>query len=43
MDNLGKLAKPYRVEDGRPFRLLDFDPADTGKMQLKEEAAAELR
>src|SRR5271166_787300 len=43
MKNLGKLAKPYRVEDGKHFRLRDFDPADTGKMRSKEHATAELR
>ncbi len=32
----GKLAKPYRVEDGKEFRLKDFDPGDTGKLPSKE-------
>jgi PPK2 family polyphosphate:nucleotide phosphotransferase len=32
----GKLAKPYRVEDGKEFRLRDFDPGDTGKLSSKE-------
>jgi PPK2 family polyphosphate:nucleotide phosphotransferase len=33
-----KLAKPYRIEQGKNFRLKDFDPADTGKLDSKEEA-----
>ena len=33
MTKLGKLAKPYRIERGKHFRLKDFDPADTGKME----------
>ena len=33
-----KLAKPYRVEHGKDFRLKDCDPADTGKMRSKEHA-----
>jgi len=40
---LGILAKPYRVEDGKRFRLEDFDPADTGNMRSKERAAAALQ
>jgi PPK2 family polyphosphate:nucleotide phosphotransferase len=43
MKNLRQLAKPYRVEDGKRFRLKDFDPADTGKMRSKEHAAAALQ
>ncbi len=43
MNNLGKLAKPYRVEDGKHFRLRNFDPTDTGKMKSKEQGAAELQ
>jgi PPK2 family polyphosphate:nucleotide phosphotransferase len=43
MKKLGQLAMPYRVEDGKHFRLRDFDPADTGKMRSKEHAAAELQ
>jgi PPK2 family polyphosphate:nucleotide phosphotransferase len=33
-----KLAKPYRVEDGAKFRLKDFDPGDTGKINSKQQA-----
>jgi PPK2 family polyphosphate:nucleotide phosphotransferase len=31
-----KLVKPYRVENGKKFRLKDFDPADTGQVHSKE-------
>ncbi len=34
----GKLAKPYRVENGKKFRLKDFDPGDTGPVKSKEHA-----
>jgi len=30
------LAKSYRVEDGKHFRLKDFDPADTGHWSVKQ-------
>jgi len=43
MNNLGKLAKPYRVDDGKHFRLRDFDPADTSKIRSKEQAATQLQ
>ena len=43
MNNLGKFSKPYRIDDGKNFRLRDFDPADTGNMKSKEQAAAELQ
>jgi PPK2 family polyphosphate:nucleotide phosphotransferase len=33
-----KLIKPYRIDDGRKFRLQDFDPADTGHIDSKEQA-----
>jgi PPK2 family polyphosphate:nucleotide phosphotransferase len=33
-----KLAKPYRVDDGKKFRLKDFDPGDTGHLHSKEHA-----
>src|SRR4029077_11379375 len=35
---VGKLAKTYRVESGKHFRLKDFDPADTANWQSKEHA-----
>lgn len=43
MRKLGQLANPYRVDDGKRFRLNDFDPADRGKMRSKEQAAAALQ
>ena len=43
MKKLGELAQPYRVEDGKHFRLRDFDPGDTEKLKSKEQAAAELQ
>ncbi len=42
MKQLKQLAEPYRVEDGRRFRLRDFEPEDTGTIQSKQDAAAEL-
>jgi PPK2 family polyphosphate:nucleotide phosphotransferase len=33
-----KLVKPYCIEDGKKFRLKDFDPADTGHVHSKEHA-----
>jgi PPK2 family polyphosphate:nucleotide phosphotransferase len=36
--NWAKIAKPYRVEQGKAFRLKDFDPADTGHVKSKEHA-----
>ncbi len=43
MNKLGQLAKPYRVEDGKHFRLRDFHPGDTGTITSKRHAAAELQ
>jgi PPK2 family polyphosphate:nucleotide phosphotransferase len=43
MKKLGQLATQYRVENGKRFRLKDFDPADTGKMRSKEHAVAALQ
>ncbi len=43
MKKLGQLAESYRVEDGKHFRLRDFDPGDTGKMKSKQYAAGELQ
>lgn len=39
----GKLAKTYRVESGKHFRLKDFNPADTGHLHSKENAEEALR
>jgi PPK2 family polyphosphate:nucleotide phosphotransferase len=38
----GKIGKEYRVENGKHFRLKDFDPADTGDWKSKEAAAKAL-
>ena len=38
-----KLVKSYRVEDGKHFRLEDFDPADTGEWTSAEEAKVQLQ
>jgi PPK2 family polyphosphate:nucleotide phosphotransferase len=38
-----KLAKTYRVESGKKFRLKDFDPGDTGHWRSKESATEALQ
>jgi PPK2 family polyphosphate:nucleotide phosphotransferase len=38
----GKLAKFYRIDDGKQFRLKDFDPADTGRWHSVEQAKEHL-
>ena len=38
-----KLAKTFRVESGKHFRLKDFDPADTGHWHSKENATEVLQ
>jgi len=38
-----KLAHRYRIEDGKKFRLKDYDPADTGHWKSKEHAAETLQ
>jgi PPK2 family polyphosphate:nucleotide phosphotransferase len=43
MKTLGKLAKPYRVDHGKHFRLKDFDPSDTGKFKSDEHSQADLQ
>jgi PPK2 family polyphosphate:nucleotide phosphotransferase len=35
-------SKPYRVDNGRKFRLKDYDPADTSEVKSKKEAEKEL-
>ena len=37
-----KLAKTFRVESGKHFRLKDFDPADTGHWKSKDHATEAL-
>ncbi len=43
--HVAKFIAPFRVEDGRRFRLKDIDPADTGGLQseFKDEARALLQ
>ena len=38
-----KLAKTFRVDSGKDFRLKDFDPADTGHWRSKEHAEEALQ
>src|SRR5580698_40340 len=38
-----KLTKSYRIDDGKHFHLNDFDPADSGDWQSREDAEARLR
>jgi len=38
-----KLARKYRVESGKHFRLKDFDPAESGHWRSKESAAEALQ
>jgi PPK2 family polyphosphate:nucleotide phosphotransferase len=38
-----KLAKSYRIDDGKHFRLKDFDPADTGHVHSIEQAKEHLQ
>src|SRR5580704_15452579 len=38
-----KLAKAYRIDEGRNFRLKDIDPADIGHWDSQEEAAERLQ
>jgi PPK2 family polyphosphate:nucleotide phosphotransferase len=37
------ISKPFRVDDGRKFRLKDFDPGETRELKSKEEAQGALR
>src|SRR5260370_36282169 len=38
-----KLAKSYRIDAGKHFRLKDFDPADTGHLHSVEQAEQHLQ
>jgi len=40
---IAKLAKSYCIEDGKHFRLEDYDPADTGRWDSQESAAEKLQ
>jgi PPK2 family polyphosphate:nucleotide phosphotransferase len=37
-ETVASFADPYRVSDGRKFRLKDFDPADTRNLESKRDA-----
>src|SRR6266446_8483823 len=39
----GKLARRYRVESGKQFRLKDYDPGDTGHLHSREHAEQVLQ
>jgi PPK2 family polyphosphate:nucleotide phosphotransferase len=43
MGRAGGFAKPFRVEDGRKFRLKDIDPGNTGGLKSKEQAEQWLK
>jgi PPK2 family polyphosphate:nucleotide phosphotransferase len=43
MEISGKLSSPFRVEDGRRFRLKDFDPGVTDGRPSRETAEVELQ
>ena len=38
-----KLAKSYRIDDGKHFQLKDYDPADTGHCRSVEQAKEQLQ
>jgi polyphosphate kinase 2 (PPK2 family) len=35
-----RLSKPYRVTDGKKFRLKDIDPGDTGELKTEDKPRA---
>jgi PPK2 family polyphosphate:nucleotide phosphotransferase len=39
-DRASRFVKPYRITDGRGFRLKDVDPRDTGRLESQDEEAA---
>ena len=40
---ISKLAKSYRIEDGKHFRLKDCDPSETGHIRSQEQAKEQLQ
>jgi PPK2 family polyphosphate:nucleotide phosphotransferase len=42
MSQLSKLAKKYRVDNGKGFRLKNYDPTDTGGIHSKDHASTLL-
>ena len=43
MKNLKAVARRYRIESGKGFRLKDYDPADTWNLHSKSDAAEALK
>jgi len=39
-DRAGRFVKPFRITDGKGFRLKDIDPGDTGRLESEDAAAA---
>ncbi len=42
MSNIRKFVRPYRITDGRKFRLKDWDPADTAHLKEEKKKAKDL-
>jgi len=42
MSRAQRFAKPFRITDGRKFRLKDVDPGDTGGLKSKQQASGWL-
>jgi PPK2 family polyphosphate:nucleotide phosphotransferase len=42
MDRIGSFVRPYRVTQGKRFRLADFDPADTGGLKPDKKKARDI-
>jgi PPK2 family polyphosphate:nucleotide phosphotransferase len=42
MSNIRKFVRPYRVTDGRRFRLREWDPADTAGLKEERKQAKEI-
>jgi PPK2 family polyphosphate:nucleotide phosphotransferase len=40
-ERLRKFVDPYRVDDGKKFRLKDFDPSDIGKLDSEDKPEAQ--
>jgi PPK2 family polyphosphate:nucleotide phosphotransferase len=40
-ERLRKFVDPYRVDDGKKFRLKDFDPSDTGRLESADKPEAQ--
>jgi PPK2 family polyphosphate:nucleotide phosphotransferase len=41
LEGAGKFVHPFRVTDGKGFRLKDFDPGDTGGLRMDKDEAAD--